>query len=366
MSSKKNNFSLSDHRFMKLAINLAKVNLDLTGLNPSVGCVIVKNGKIISYGQTGLKGRPHAEYSAIKNCKKNLKGSTMYVSMEPCTHCGKTPPCTDLIVKSKIKKLFYAIEDIDKRTSKKSFSILKSKNVIVKKNLLKKDAFNIYKEYFLHKKNKKPIVTGKIALSKNGFIYTKKGYISNVHSRNFSHLLRYKNDAILISSVTLNKDNPQLTCRIPGLYKYSPIIFILDKDLKINKNSFIIKNLKRSKTFIFYVNSNIKKIKFLESKGIKLIKSKLDNNNNIDLNYVINFAYNNNVASIIVEGGKNLTQSFISKKLFNEFYLFQSGNKISQKGNININKLKKSIEISFKNKKIVDTYLDKDQIYKYY
>ena len=139
----------------------------------------------------------------------------------------------------------------------------------------------------------------------------------------------------------------------------------MDKNLKINKNSFIIKNPKRSKTFIFYVNSNIEKIKFLKSKGIKLIKSKLDNNN-IDLNYVINFAYNKGVGSLIVEGGKNLTQSFISKKLFNEFYLFQSGKKISQKGNININKLKKSIEISFKNKKIVDTYLDKDQIYKYY
>ena len=365
MFSKKNNFSLPDHRFMKLAINLAKVNLDLTGLNPSVGCVIVKNGEIISYGQTGLKGRPHAEYIAIKNCKKNLKGSTMYVSMEPCTHYGKTPPCTDLIIKSKIKKLFYAIEDIDVRTSKKSFSLLKSKNVIVKKNLLQKDALKVYKKYFLYKRNKKTIVTGKIALSKNGFIYSKKGYISNEHSRNFSHLLRYKNDAILISSVTLNKDNPQLTCRISGLYKHSPIIFILDKNLKINKNSFIIKNPKRSKTFIFYVNSNIKKIKFLKSKGIKLIKSKLDNNN-IDLNYVINFAYNNGVGSLIVEGGKHLTQSFVSKKLFNEFYLFQSGKKISQKGNINISKLKKCIEISFKNKKIVDTYLDKDQIYKYY
>jgi len=104
----------------------------------------------------------------------------------------------------------------------------------------------------------------------------------------------------------------------------------------------------------------------LKFKGIKLIKSKLDNNNNIDLNYVINFAYKNDVGSIIVEGGKNLTQSFISKKLFNKFYLFQSDKKISEKGNINISKLKKSIEISFKNKKIVDTYLDKDQIYKYY
>ena len=365
MSSKKNNFSQLDKHYMNMAINLAKINLDLTGLNPSVGCVIVKNNEVISYGQTGLLGRPHAEYNAIKKTQRNLKGSSMYVSMEPCTHYGKTPPCTDLIIKSKIKKLFYAIEDVDFRTANKSFSILKSKNIIVKKYLLKNKASKLYKKYFLHKKNKKPFVIGKIAISKNGFIYSKKGYISNNYSRNFSHLLRYKNDAILISSTTLNNDNPQLNCRISGLYKHSPIIFILDKNLKINKNSFIIKNPKRSKTFIFYVNSNIKKIKFLKSKGIKLIKSKL-NNNNIDLNYVINFAYNNGVGSLIVEGGKNLTQSFVSKKLFNEFYLFQSGKKISQKGNININKLKKSIEISFKNKKIVDTYLDKDQIYKYY
>ena len=143
MTSRKNNFSPSDHRYMKLAINLAKVNLDLTGLNPSVGCVIVKNDEIISYGQTGLKVRPHTEYSTIKNCKKNLKDSTMYVSMEPCTHYWKTPPCTYLIVKSKIKKLFYAIDDLDVRTSKKSFSLLKSNNVIIKKNLL-----NNVKTYF--------------------------------------------------------------------------------------------------------------------------------------------------------------------------------------------------------------------------
>ena len=351
--------------FMSRALELAKQGRGSVSPNPMVGCVLVKDGEIIGEGYHAEFGGDHAEVAAIKNAHTDPMDSIAYITMEPCTHYGKTSPCTDLIIKSKIKKLFYAIEDLDTRTAKKSFSLLKSKNIIVKKNLLKKDALKIYKKYFLHKRNKKPIVTGKIALSKNGFIHSKKGYISNEHSRNFSHLLRYKNDAILISSVTLNNDNPQLSCRIPGLYKYSPIIFILDKDLKINKNSFIIKNPKRCKTFIFYVNSNIKKIKFLKSKGIKLIKSKLDNNN-IDLNYVINFAYNNGVGSLIVEGGNNLTQSFISKKLFNEFYLFQSGKKISQKGNININKLKKSIEISFKNKKIVDTYLDKDQIYKYY
>ena len=123
MSSKKDKSNNLDKYFMSIAMNLAKERIGLTGLNPSVGCVIVKNNKIISFGQTGFKGRPHAETVAITKCKKNeLKDSSIYITMEPCTHYGKTPPCTDLIIKSKIKKIFYAIEDVDFRTAKKSFS----------------------------------------------------------------------------------------------------------------------------------------------------------------------------------------------------------------------------------------------------
>jgi diaminohydroxyphosphoribosylaminopyrimidine deaminase/5-amino-6-(5-phosphoribosylamino)uracil reductase len=112
MSIRKDKFSKKDKKYMSLALTLANARHGLTGENPSVGCVIVKNDEIISIGQTGYNGRPHAEYVAIKNCKKNLQGSTMYVSMEPCTHYGKTPPCSDLIIKSKIKKLYF-LEDIN-------------------------------------------------------------------------------------------------------------------------------------------------------------------------------------------------------------------------------------------------------------
>ena len=105
MSSKKSNLNSKDHQYMNLAINLAKDHIGLTGLNPSVGCLIVKNDEIISTGQTGLNGRPHAEYNAIKNNKRKNHGSTLYVTMEPCTHHGLTPPCTSQILKSKIKKV---------------------------------------------------------------------------------------------------------------------------------------------------------------------------------------------------------------------------------------------------------------------
>ena len=108
---------------MEIALKLANSRQGLTGSNPHVGCVIVKNDKIISIGQTSLNGRPHAEFKAIKNCIDNLNGSTMYVTLEPCCHHGLTPPCTDIIIKSKISKVIYSVADIDKRVKNKSLKI---------------------------------------------------------------------------------------------------------------------------------------------------------------------------------------------------------------------------------------------------
>ena len=114
MSSKKDKSFNLDKYFMSIAMNLARERIGLTGLNPSVGCLIVKNNTILSFGQTGFNGRPHAETVAINKCKKNdLNGSSIYITMEPCTHHGKTPPCTNQIIKSKIKKVFYSINDVD-------------------------------------------------------------------------------------------------------------------------------------------------------------------------------------------------------------------------------------------------------------
>ena len=107
MSTKKDKFSLKDNTFMKLALKLARSRIGLTGNNPSVGCVIVKNDIIISIGQTGYNGRPHAEYNAIKNSFQDVRGSKMYVTLEPCNHYGLTPPCTNIIIKSGIKKVYY-------------------------------------------------------------------------------------------------------------------------------------------------------------------------------------------------------------------------------------------------------------------
>ena len=122
--------------FLKLAFNIAKINLGKTNANPSVGCVIVKDNSVISSGCTSLNGRPHAEFNALKS-KKNFRNSDLYVTMEPCTHFGQTPPCTDIIIKKGIKRVFFSFNDIDKRTAKKSKIILVKKKLVLIKNLIK-------------------------------------------------------------------------------------------------------------------------------------------------------------------------------------------------------------------------------------
>jgi diaminohydroxyphosphoribosylaminopyrimidine deaminase/5-amino-6-(5-phosphoribosylamino)uracil reductase len=242
MSTKKDKFTTKDIKYMSLALNLARARHGLTGENPSVGCVIVKNDQIITIGQTGYGGRPHAEYNAIKNSIENLDGSKMYVSLEPCNHYGKTPPCTKEIIKNKISEVIYSIEDIDKKVKGKSLKLLKAKKIIVKKGLLKKEVSNFYDPYFFNRKNKIPYVTGKIAISKNNLIYSKNTKrITDIYSDKLTHFLRYKNDSLLISYKTLNLDNPKLNCRLKNLNKFSPKRVILDNYLKTKTNSYIFK-----------------------------------------------------------------------------------------------------------------------------
>ena len=147
MSTRKDKFSKKDKKYMSLALTLASAHHGLTGENPSVGCVIVKNDEIISIGQTGYHGRPHAEFNAIKNSNEILGDSTMYVTLEPCNHYGQTPPCTNEIIRNRISKVIYSLEDVDKKVKGKSLRILKSNNLITKKGLLNKEINNF--SYFV-------------------------------------------------------------------------------------------------------------------------------------------------------------------------------------------------------------------------
>ena len=363
MSTKKDKFTKKDSFYMNLAFNLARDRSGLTGKNPPVGCVIVKNDEIISVGQTGLMGRPHAEFNAIKSSKKKLKNSAIYVSLEPCTHYGQTPPCSKLIIKSKIKKVIFSIIDIDKRTRAKSIKLFKSKKIIVKSGLLKKEANKIYKPYIFNKSKNLPFVTGKLAVSKDNFIYSKKKLkITNKYSNKITHLLRYRNDSILISSKTLNTDNPRLECRINGLSSFSPKKIILDRLLSIKKNSHICSTSVHKNTVIFYNRGEQKKINLLKKRGIKLLKLSVNKDNLFDLKSVLKKAFSIGCRNLLVEGGKNLTNSFLKNKLFNKFYLFKSSDNLGSRGKLNVLSQLHQLDIKYKNKSNINSFTGNDII----
>jgi diaminohydroxyphosphoribosylaminopyrimidine deaminase / 5-amino-6-(5-phosphoribosylamino)uracil reductase len=366
MSTKKDKFTKKDHSYMKLALNLAIARHGLTGVNPSVGCVIVKNNEIISIGQTGYGGKPHAEYNAIKNSNVNLEGSKIYITLEPCNHYGKTPPCTNLIIRKKIQEVFYSIEDIDKKVRGKSFKILKSKKIDVKKGLLKKKISFFYSTYFYNRINKLPFVTGKIAISKNNLIYSEtKKKITDIHSDKFTHYLRYKNDSLIISYKTLNIDNPRLSCRLKNLNRFSPRRVILDNNLDLKTNSYIFKTANKQNTIVFYNSAKKQKITLFKKKGIQLIKSKLIKNKYFNLKLVLKKLYNVGCRNILVEGGNALTGSFLKNKLFNQFYLFKSTKILNKSAPYkNFNHIKYLIQ-NYKTKSKINTILGNDTVIQY-
>ncbi|MDA7755975.1 bifunctional diaminohydroxyphosphoribosylaminopyrimidine deaminase/5-amino-6-(5-phosphoribosylamino)uracil reductase RibD [Candidatus Pelagibacter sp.] len=363
MSTKKDKFSKKDKKYMSLALALARARHGFTGENPSVGCIIVKNDEIISIGQTGCNGRPHAEFNAIKNSNEILSDSTMYVTLEPCNHYGQTPPCTNEIIRNRISKVIYSLEDVDKKVKGKSFKILKSKNLIVKKGLLKKEINDFYKPYFFNRKKKMPYVTGKIAISKNNLIYSKgTKRITNIYSDKFTHFLRYKNDSLLISYKTLNKDNPKLDCRLEGLHKFSPKRIILDNNLEMNINSYIFRTANKDNTVVFYKKGDKSKISIFKKKGIKLIKSNLSKNDYFDFKIILKKLYTLGCRNLLVEGGNDLTKSILKKKLFNQFYLFKSPKILSKLVPYKDFSSFKDLSQKYRLKSKINTQLGKDSI----
>ena len=325
MSTKKDKKNYSDKHYMDIALQLAMSKHGLTGTNPSVGCLIVKDDKIISIGQTGYNGRPHAETNAINNSLQNISGSKMYITLEPCNHYGKTPPCTKNIINNGITEVYYPIDDINKKVKGKSFKILTKKKIKVRRGLLKKEVLDLYDSYIINKKYRLPFVTAKIALSKNKLIYSEKvKRITNQISDKLSHYLRFKNDGLMISSNTLNTDNPKLNCRLKGYEKYSPKRIILDKNLDIGINTYVYKSAKKNNTIIFHCSSNHLKIKSLRRKGINLIKSRLNTEKKFDLKIILKKLFSLGVRNLLVEGGEKMTKNMLKNRLINQFYLFES------------------------------------------
>jgi len=339
-----------DYLYLKLAFHQAEINLGSTSLNPSVGCVIVKNNSVISSGRTSFNGGPHAEANTVEK-KRNLNGSNIYITLEPCSHYGKTSPCVKKIINSKIKKIYFSIKDPDLRSFNKSLIKFKKSNVAVNIGVYSNKIKKFYKSYIQSKNNKLPFVTCKIAISKDFFtINKKKKWITNSYSRGRVHLMRSLHDAIITSVKTIKTDNPSLNCRIEGLESRSPSRIILDNHLKISINSTVIKDGFKYKTIIFYHSENEKKIRLLKKLGIKIYKIPLNINGDLDLEKVLIKANKLGFFRIFLEAGKTIISNFLRENLVNDLNIFISNNKLGKNGAGNI---KKYLLTLFKKKKYI-------------
>ena len=346
-----------NHNFYSsLAFNLAEKKLGKTNKNPTVGCVIVKNNSVISSGVTSNNGRPHAEFNAL-NKNINFKNSSMYVTLEPCTHFGLTPPCTNIIKRKKIKNVYYNFNDPDLRTYKKAVKILNNVKKIKKTNIKYK---NFYKSYFLNKIKNFPLIDAKIAVSKDFFSINKKAkWITNSRSRQVAHLIRSKYDCIVSTSYSINKDNSLLNCRIDGLNNNKPDLIIIDRYLKLKKKLKLLNLSSQRKTYLITIINDKKKISFLKKKKVTIIKlKKLQNREDFETLFKIIMKIGK--GRILIETGLVFLNQLFRYKLVNNLYLFRSNKFLHKNGynNKSINFIKK---LNIKNK--INVNLNNDELF---
>ncbi|MGN6467234.1 MAG: bifunctional diaminohydroxyphosphoribosylaminopyrimidine deaminase/5-amino-6-(5-phosphoribosylamino)uracil reductase RibD, partial [Rhizobiaceae bacterium] len=224
-----------DRRFMAAAIRLSRRHLGLTGTNPSVGTLIVREEDgvplVVGSGVTAIGGRPHAEPQALAEAGSLARGATAYVTLEPCAHHGRTPPCAETLVAAGIVRVVGAASDPDERVSGKGYAILRGAGIEVVEGVMAKEAADLMAGYLMRTSRKRPEVTVKLAVSRDGRIGLSGGgqvAISGEISRRQVHAMRAETDAILIGIGTALADDPELTCRLPGLEARSPVRIVID------------------------------------------------------------------------------------------------------------------------------------------
>ncbi len=293
-------------KYIKRCIEIAKNGLGTVRSNPMVGCVIVYNNKIIGEGFTSPYGGNHAEVNAINAVKDKtlLKEATIYVTLEPCSHYGKTPPCSDLIIKHKIPNVVVGCIDDNIKVAGKGIKKLIDANCNVTVGVLEDACKKHHKRFFTFHNQKRPYIILKWAETSDGFIAPKNRkeqkpvWITNKHSRQLVHKWRAEEQAILVGTNTVFQDNPSLTVR--DWKGNNPIRIVLDKDLKLSKKFSIFNN--KAETIVI-------------------------NKNNIDFSkhisqQICDILYKNDISSVIIEGGQKTLQTFIGENLWDEARVF--------------------------------------------
>jgi diaminohydroxyphosphoribosylaminopyrimidine deaminase/5-amino-6-(5-phosphoribosylamino)uracil reductase len=350
---------LTDESYIKLAIEIAKKGMGYVSPNPLVGCVIIKNERIIGAGFHEKYGGNHAEINAIEHAIESVEGGTLFINLEPCCHHGKTPPCVDKIIESKIKKVVVGTLDMNPLVSGNGIRKLKSSGIEIKVGILENECIALNKFFFKYIISGLPFVTLKAAQTLDGKIadeHRGSKWISSSQSRRYVHELRSKYDAVLVGAGTVKKDDPNLTVRL--VEGRNPRRIIIDTNLSIrSSNKLFINNSDKKLIVVTSVNNADKKnkIKRLVNCGAQIVFVNNDDGKNLlNLKEVLKELGKLQISSILVEGGGEIYSSFIKKNLFDDILLFISpkflGSGVPVINNIGI----KSIRNAFK-LKIGDT-----------
>lgn len=309
--------------YMQKALQLASKGLGNVAPNPMVGCVIVKKDKIIAEGHHQKFGEAHAEVNAINSLPSDFDFSdcTLYVNLEPCSHRGKTPPCSDLIVSKKIKKVVICNTDTNPLVGGKGIEKLKKAGIEVETGILEKEGRELNKRFFTFHEKKRPYIILKWAQTNDGFISLNTTPVNKIdnwitceENKKLVHEWRAQEQAIMVGTNTVITDNPELTVRLTE--GKNPIRIVIDRDLKLNLNSKVFNSA--ADTFVFTEKD--------EPVSGDTTFFKIDFSKNI-LSQILNKLTDSNISSLIVEGGTTLLQSFISENLWDEARVFINPNK---------------------------------------
>ena len=324
ISKKKEGIELTDKEYMLRAISLAKKGEGWTNPNPMVGAVIVRDGRIIGEGYHKKYGELHAERNAFASLKESAKGATMYVTMEPCCHYGKTPPCTQAIIEHKIGKVVIGSKDPNPKVSGKGVQILKEAGISVVEDFLREECDKLNPIFFHYIKTKTPYVVMKYAMTLDGKIATKTGeskWVTGKEAREEVQHMRHRYMGIMVGIGTVLADDPMLNVRAKD--KKSPVRIICDSKLKIKEDSQIVKTAFNQRTIVVYAESQNtqEKLERLRSLGVETLYCP-DERNQIDLKKLMIYLGNEGIDSIILEGGGTLNESAVRAGIVKEVQAF--------------------------------------------
>lgn len=322
----------TDHvRHMQAALCLARRGLGAVWPNPAVGCILVAAGppdRVVGRGWTQPSGRPHAETQALDRAGDQARGATAYVTLEPCDHQGQTPPCSESLIAAGIGCAVVAAPDPDPRVSGRGIERLKNAGIEVITGVCEDEAVEVNTGYLMRVNHSRPMVTIKVAATLDGRIATRSGdsrWITDVTARAFAHRLRASHDAVMIGSGTAIADDPELTCRLPGLEDRSPVRVVCDGCLRLPLDSRLVFTAEEVSTWLLTIEGgDPQRLRAYRERGVEVVETPPGDTGSVDLNLALREFGRRGLTRVLVEGGAQLAAALVRHDLADRLAWFRS------------------------------------------